>query len=239
MLEARGVTRSFGGLLAVDDVDFDAGEEELVGLIGPNGAGKSTLLNTITGLHPPDEGRITFKGTRIDHMAPHDVARLGIGRTFQTPRTFPDATVMENVLVGAVFGTRMSPSEGRTVARRYLAFVDMDAKADVDVGSLNLLERKQLELVRGLASEPDLLLIDEIGSGLTPAELADLTDTLTAIREDLGIAIVWIEHIMDALLGTVDRVVVLDNGRKIADGPPSAVQREEAVQEAYLGGVVV
>lgn len=238
MLVASGVTKRFGGLVAVDAVDFEVEEGELIGLIGPNGAGKSTLFNTITGLYHPDAGTITFKDHPVHTMESHEIARLGIARTFQTPRTFPEADVIENVIVGSVFAGQIPLNEARERAREYLEFVEMEVAPDADVGSLNLFERKLLELVRALAAEPDLILIDEIGSGLTPGELDTLTETLQRVRDELGVAIVWIEHIMEALMGTVDRVVVLNRGRKIADGPPVEIREDETVQTAYLGGSV-
>lgn len=237
MLTATDVTKRFGGLVAVDDVDFSIDDEEIVGLIGPNGAGKTTLFNTITGVHPPEEGSITFDGEELVGRTPNEVAGLGIARTFQAVRTFNESTVLENVLIGAVFGNDESVpmAEAESRAHDALAFVGLDDRAAEEAGQLTIADRKQLELARGLAAEPDLVLVDEIGAGLTPTEIDDVTRTLERAREERGVSVFWIEHIMDAIMGTVDRIIVIESGAKIAEGPPTEIQNDERVMEAYLG----
>ncbi|ARS91089.1 ABC transporter ATP-binding protein [Natrarchaeobaculum aegyptiacum] len=239
MLRATGVTKAFGGLVAVDDVSFEIDDEEVVGLIGPNGAGKTTLFNAITGVYPPTEGEIYLNGTEITGMKPHEISRTGVARTFQTARTFNESTVLENVVVGGIFGNGDSRSAAEERARQNLAFVGLDDAIDEEVGALNLADRKLLELARALTTEPEFVLVDEIGSGLTPAELETLTDTLLRIRSERGISVFWIEHIMDAIMGSTDRIIVLNQGEKIADGTPEEVQQNQQVEEAYLGGVEV
>lgn len=239
MLTATGVTKRFGGLTAVDDVDFSIDEREIVGLIGPNGAGKTTLFNTIAGIYTPEDGSIQFCGEEITGRKPHEIARLGITRTFQTARTFNESTVIDNVLPGVVFGRRASHSLGaaREAAREFLQFVGLDEQRDQAASSLTLADRKQLELARGLAMEPDVILVDEIGSGLTPTEMDALSGTIRRVRDEFGISVFWIEHVMDAIMTATDRVIVLNQGEKIADGTPEEVQQHRRVKEAYLGGV--
>ena len=238
MLEAENVTKRFGGLVAVDDVSFSIDEGEIVGLIGPNGAGKTTLFNTVAGVYSPEGGQIRFNGEELVGRSPHTIARLGIMRTFQTARTFPELTVIENVLGGAVFGRDGSGSleEERERCWEFLEFMGLEEMADDLASSLTIAHRKQLELARALAGEPELILVDEIGSGLTPTELDELSGNLSAVREKYNISVFWIEHVMDAIMSTTDRIIVLNQGAVIAKGTPHEIQNHPQVAEAYLGG---
>jgi branched-chain amino acid transport system ATP-binding protein len=238
MLTASGVTKRFGGLTAVDKVDLSIDDGEIIGLIGPNGAGKTTLFNSIAGVYTPEEGSITFDGTELVGKAPHEIARQGVTRTFQTARTFNESTVVDNVLAGAMFGKTDSGSleEERENVWEYLEFIGLEDKANEDASSLTIAHRKQLELARALASEPKLILVDEIGSGLTPTELDELSRNLQRTRDEFGISVFWIEHVMDAIMNATDRIIVLNQGQKIAEGSPSQIQQNRQVADAYLGG---
>jgi len=238
MLTASGVTKRFGGLTAVDKVDLSIDAGEIIGLIGPNGAGKTTLFNSIAGVYTPEEGSITFDGTELVGKAPHEIARQGVTRTFQTARTFNESTVVDNVLAGAMFGKTDSGSleEERENVWEYLEFIGLEDKANEDASSLTIAHRKQLELARALASEPKLILVDEIGSGLTPTELDELSRNLQRTRDEFGISVFWIEHVMDAIMNATDRIIVLNQGQKIAEGSPSQIQQNRQVADAYLGG---
>ncbi len=238
MLQVADVRKEFGGLVAVDGVDFEIGSEEIVGLIGPNGAGKTTLFNTITGVLDPEPGSsIEFDGQNLIRLSPHEIARLGLVRTFQIVRVFDEMTVLENAATGALFGSGDSVSrvEANDRGRRALAFMDLEDKADVQASALPIAQKKQLELARALASDPRLVLLDEIASGLTPGEISMLSETIQRIRAERDVSVFWIEHIMDAIMGVADRIIVLNSGRKIAEGTPEEIRENDLVVEAYLG----
>lgn len=238
MLKVDGVTKQFGGLVAVDDVDLQIGDGEVVGLIGPNGAGKTTLFNTITGILDPDAGGvIEFDGVDLVERDTNEIAQLGIVRTFQIVRVFEEMTVLENAAAGALFGSdeSVSRSEARERGREALEFIDLADKADEEAGALPIAQQKQLELARALASNPSLVLLDEIASGLTPGEISELTGTIERIRDERGVSVFWIEHIMDAIMGVADRIFVLNSGQLIATGTPKEIRDNEVVIEAYLG----
>lgn len=238
MLVVSDLSKKFGGLVAVDDVDFEIDSGEIVGLIGPNGAGKTTLFNTITGVLEPEDGSvIEFDGTDLIDLETHSISRRGIVRTFQIVRVFEEMTVLENVIASVTFGLSESlpRNEAEENAREALEFIGLADRADDEAGSLPIAQQKQLELARALASEPQLLLLDEIASGLTPGEIEDLTATIRRIRDELDISVFWIEHIMDAVMEVADRIIVLNSGQKIAEGTPAEIRTEERVVEAYLG----
>jgi len=238
MLQVADVRKEFGGLVAVDGVDFEIGSEEIVGLIGPNGAGKTTLFNTITGVLDPGPGSsIEFEGQDLIRLGPHEIARLGLVRTFQIVRVFDEMTVLENAATGALFGSEDSVSrvEANDRGRRALTFVDLEDEADVQASALPIAQKKQLELARALASDPRLVLLDEIASGLTPGEISMLSETIERIRAERDVSVFWIEHIMDAIMGVADRIIVLNSGRKIAEGSPEEIRDNDLVVEAYLG----
>ena len=237
MLRVEGITKKFGGLVAVDDVDVEIEKGEIVGLIGPNGAGKTTLFNVISGVYTPEKGTIELNGDPIAGHKPHEIARKGIARTFQTARTFGESSVLENVVVGAIFGTNedIDQEVARDIARTQLEFVGLDDREGEEVNNLNIMDRKLLELARALAADPDFIFVDEIGSGLTPTELDSLTQSLQQVRTDRNISVLWIEHIMDAIMTATDRIIVLNQGSKIAEGVPESIRENQKVQQAYLG----
>jgi branched-chain amino acid transport system ATP-binding protein len=237
LLALEGVTKRFGGVAALNDVTFTVAEGEILGIIGPNGAGKTTLLNCVSGVYPADAGRITFNGQDISHMAPHRVARLGIGRTFQVVKPFQSMTVRENAAVGALFGSqqaRLPPREAFKLADEILELVGMNAKAFAKVGSLTVPDRKRLEVARALATRPRLLLLDEVMAGLNPVEVDEALDMVRAVHAR-GITIVLIEHVMRVVVGVCHRAVVLNFGQVLAEGEPKQVLKNPQVIEAYLG----
>lgn len=234
ILRLIGVTKRFGGLVAVNRVSFDVMEGEILGLIGPNGAGKTTLFNVISGLYKPDEGRIIFRGVDVTRWPAHKRAKLGIARTFQIVRPLSNLTVMENVLVGALQKLR-NVDEALAKAKEVLERVGLYEKRYMRAGTLNVVEKKRLELARALATDPALLLLDEVAAGLNPREVEDLLELLRETNRS-GVTMIMVEHVMKAVMGIADRIVVLHHGRLLAEGTPKEVCSNPAVIEAYLGG---
>jgi branched-chain amino acid transport system ATP-binding protein len=237
ILEGKNITKHFGGLTAVDHVDFELETGEIVGLIGPNGAGKTTLINLITGTIPASDGQVWFEGRPIVGKRPHEIARLGISRTYQIVKPFHSLTVLENVLVGALFGARgLSRDMGtaRLRAEEAIEFVGLDANMNARADELNVPSMKRLEMAKALAMDPEVLLLDEVMAGLNPTEVDAAVALIKRIR-DSGISILVIEHVMRAIRNVSDRVFVLHHGKRIAEGTPEQVMSDEQVIKAYLG----
>jgi len=236
ILEGAGLTKRFGGLTAVSDVDFDVEQGEIAGLIGPNGAGKTTLFNLISGALVPKPGTISFKGERITGLKPHQICRKGVARTFQSVKVFPNMPVLENVLLGALFGTSSSVSSADAArqAMELLEFVGLSAVSAAPAKDLTLANQKQLEVARALATRPEILLLDELMAGLNPPEMAEAMELVARIR-DRGVTVFMIEHVMKAIMGVCDRIMVLHHGKKIAEGTPQEIATSRTVVEVYLG----
>jgi branched-chain amino acid transport system ATP-binding protein len=234
ILKLDNLSRSFGSLKAVDGVELEVGTGEALGIIGPNGAGKSTLFNLITGLLRPDSGVVQFDGNDITHAPPRARCIAGIGRSFQIPNPFENLTVFENLLVAAIHGRGQREADVVDACGDILTRTGLIAFANRRAGALNLLGRKRLELARALASAPRLLLLDEIAGGLTEAECLELVALIQEIKQS-GVTIVWIEHIVHALVAVVSRLVVLNFGRKIVEGEPRTVMASDRVREIYMG----
>jgi branched-chain amino acid transport system ATP-binding protein len=234
MLELKAVSKAFGAIVVAERIDLALSPGEALGVIGPNGAGKSTLFNLITGMLRPDSGRVILDGRDITDLAPEDRCRAGIGRSFQIPLPFDHLSVFENLSVAALFGGGMGQAEAIQHCGRTLELTGLEAKANRRAGSLPLLDRKRLELARALATRPRTLLLDEIAGGLTEAECHELVETIRTIHAG-GVGIIWIEHVVHALLAVVQRLVVLDFGRVVAQGVPPEVMRSSAVQTIYMG----
>ena len=233
LLSLENLSKSYGALKVTDGVSLEVAQGEIVGILGPNGAGKTTLFNLVAGTVKPNAGRVLFKGQDVTAIDASARCRMGISRSFQIPNPFNGMTVFENILVGATFGrpTSIGP-EAR--AADVLHLTGLTRRANDRAGSLTLLERKRLEMARALATDPALLLLDEIAGGLTERECQSLLDAIRAVHST-GVTIVWIEHVVHALMSVAQRLVVVDFGRKIADGPPSEVLGSKQVQSVYMG----
>ncbi len=235
ILQVKDVSKRFGGLQALTDITFDLPQGQILGLIGPNGAGKTTLFNVINGVYAPERGQVIFRGEDITRLPSYEVARRGLARAHQVVRPLTDLSVRENVMVGACFGR---DGHGLRAAHRLadegLTYVGLMDRADQPAGSLNVAQKKRLEMARALAAKPYLLLLDEVLAGLNPSEIAAMMDTVRAIRDE-GVTILMIEHVMQAIMSISDRILVLDYGMLIATGPPEEVANNPQVIEAYLG----
>ena len=231
----ESVTKRFGGMTAVSDVDFDIRKGEILGLIGPNGAGKTTLFNCISAFYKTDEGTITFNGMQINKLSPDKICRLGLARTFQAAKNFPDMSVRENIRMGALFGqTRVSYADADRITDEVLAFTSLDRCTNVRVPDMPLVMQKRLEVARALATKPSVIMLDEIMAGLNPVEVDESMALVSKIR-DSGVTVLLIEHVMKAIMTICDRIIVLHHGELIAEGTPDQVANNPQVIMVYLG----
>ena len=236
VISGRGVTKRFGGITAISGVDFDLRKGEILGLIGPNGAGKTTLFNCISAFYKADEGTITFDGKQINKLSPDKICKLGLARTFQAARNFPDMSMRENVRMGALFGKDgTSYAEADAITDEMIAFTGLDQFISLSVQDMPLVLQKRLEVARALATRPSVLMLDEMMAGLNPAEVDEAMTLVCKIR-DSGITVLMIEHVMKAIMAICDRIIVLHHGELIAEGTPDQIANDPQVIEIYLGG---
>jgi len=232
----EGVVKRFGGMVAVDHADFELREGEILGLIGPNGAGKTTLFNCISGFLNADEGTITLRGTKTNGLNPDKICHLGLGRTFQAAKNFPDMSVRENVRMGALFGQpNISYAEAEELTDKTIAFVGLDKYEGMAVPDMPLALQKRIEVARALATMPKVIMLDELMAGLNPVEVVEAMDVVRKIR-DSGVTVLMIEHVMRAIMAICDRIIVMHHGQIIAEGTPEEIVCNEQVVEVYLGG---
>ncbi len=233
-LRCEGVWKKFGGFEALRGVDLEVKRGEILGLIGPNGAGKSTLLNLINGVYSPSRGRVIFEGWDITGKKPHEICKLGIARVFQIPRPFYEMSCLDNVVTAILFNSQVDHMHAERRAAELLEFVGMrypERRPD----EVTLQDKRRVELARALACNPKLLLVDEYMAGLNPGEINEASELLKKVNDELGITVIWVEHVMHAIMGLAERIVVLDHGVKIAEGSPQEVVKDRQVIEAYLG----
>lgn len=233
ILKVQAISKRFGGLKAVDDVSFDINRGEILGLLGPNGAGKTTAFNLIAGFHRADGGSVQFNGREVLGLNPSEICRVGIARTFQLSRPFGGLSALENIMVGAFVREKAAPA-ARDIANELLGFLGLAGCAQTDANDLTAFDKRKLELGRALATRPDLLLMDEVVAGATPSEASEMVELVRKVR-DRGVTVLIVEHVMKVIMGLSDRVIVMDQGRLIANGQPRNVVQDARVLTAYFG----
>jgi len=238
ILQLENVTKKFGGVVALNNVTFQVEKSEVLGVIGPNGSGKTTLINVISGVYKPESGKLIYKGTNITRVKPHLRCRMGIARTYQVVRIFSGLTVLENVMVGVLNGTKhgkISMEEAMKEAESILSYLGLDKMKNLQAELLNIQYRKRLELARAIGMDPELLMLDECLAGLTPSEVFEMLDVIKRVKEDKDTTIIMVEHLMHAVMNISDRVIVFNEGKIIAEGKPEEIAKDVKVAKVYFG----